>query len=119
MPRAPLYASIWSPHCTCYELFHRGQLVQRFRPGDDEPWLNWLAVQTAVAFHGRCGRLNLHHEVRTRGARYWYAYRTTATRTRKRYLGKTATLTLARLEQVAEELSSGHLSSPRVSRALS
>jgi len=60
MPRVPLHALIWSMDRTCYELFSRGQRVQRFRAGDDEAWLRWLAAQTAFAFHGRCGRLNLH-----------------------------------------------------------
>src|SRR5262249_32299140 len=47
------------------------------------------------------------------GASYWYAYRSQARHTRKRYLGKTATLTLERLEQVAGELSGAHVPEPR------
>ncbi len=113
MPRVPLHALIWSMDRTCYELFRRGQLVQRFRPGDDEAWLRWLAAQTAFAFHGHSGHLNLHNEARTRGARYWYAYHATEKRILKRYLGKTANLTLERLEQVAGELSGAHVPEPR------
>jgi LuxR family transcriptional regulator, maltose regulon positive regulatory protein len=90
----------------CYELFSRGQLVQRLRPGDDQAWLRWLAAQTAFAFQGHSGRLNVHNEARPRGARYWYAYHATSQRILKRYLGKTANLTLARLEEVATALSS-------------
>jgi LuxR family transcriptional regulator, maltose regulon positive regulatory protein len=106
MPRVPLHALIWSTDRTYYELFRRGQLVQRFRLGDDEAWLRWLAAQTAFVFHGRCGRLNVHNEARTRRARYWYAYHATEKRILKCYLGKTANLTLARLEQVATALTS-------------
>ena len=106
MPRVPRNALIWSLDRSCYELFTRGQPVQCFRPGDDEPWLAWLGAQTAFAFHGRCGRLNVHNEPRTRSARYWYAYHATEKRSLKRYLGKTANLTLVRLEQVAGALSS-------------
>src|SRR5262245_48092968 len=116
MPRGPLHALIWSVDRTCYELFHHGQPVQRFRLGDDEAWLSWLAAQTACAFHGHAGHLNLHNEQRTCGTRYWYAYHATQKRT-KRYLGKTANLTLEHLEQVASELSGAHVPEPRASQA--
>jgi hypothetical protein len=71
---------------------------------------------TAFVFHGRAGRINVHNEQRTPAKRYWYAYRLTGQRA-KRYLGKTANLTLERLEQVAGELSSGQVPSPRASRS--
>jgi ATP/maltotriose-dependent transcriptional regulator MalT len=107
MPRVPLHTLIWSADHTCYELFSRGQLVQRLRPDDDERWLTWLATQTAFAFHGRCGRLNVYNEARTPGSRYWYAYHASSRRTVKRYFGKTANLTLAGLEEVAKAFTSG------------
>jgi LuxR family maltose regulon positive regulatory protein len=119
MRREPLYALIWSMNRTCYELFRRGQLVQRFRPGDDQAWLSWLAAQTACAFRGHSGCLDLHNEARTRTKRYWYAYQATSQRSLKRYLGKTATLTLERLEQVAGELSGAHVPAPHVPHATS
>ena len=80
MPRGPEHALIWSVDRTCYELFRHAQLVQRFRPGDDQAWLNWLAAQTTCAFHGHAGHLNLHNEARTRTQRYWYAYHSTGLR---------------------------------------
>ncbi|GLV55877.1 hypothetical protein KDH_27210 [Dictyobacter sp. S3.2.2.5] len=49
-------------------------------------------------------------EARPRGSSYWYAYRRQAGRTHKRYLGPSAKLTFAHLEQTARELT--HLSSP-------
>src|SRR6266516_4892064 len=104
MPRIPLHALIWSPDHNSYELYTHGQLAQCFRPGEDDQWLTWLAAQTAVAFHGRAGRLNLSQEARPHQVHSWYAYRVSGPRTRKRYLGRTANLTLARLEQVAREL---------------
>jgi LuxR family transcriptional regulator, maltose regulon positive regulatory protein len=55
MPRAPLHALIWSTDHTLYELYSRGQLVHRFRPGDDDLWRSWLAAHTAFVFHGRAG----------------------------------------------------------------
>src|SRR5688500_18206259 len=105
MPRVPAHALIWSADHTRYELYTYGQLAQRFRPGDDEPWQAWLATQRSFAFSGASGCLMLRIEARPSGARYWYAYYPVGGRPRKRYLGKTTNLTLARLEQTAWELS--------------
>jgi LuxR family transcriptional regulator, maltose regulon positive regulatory protein len=104
MPRSPRHALIWFADRDRYELYSRGRLERHFRPGDEGAWLSWLAAQTAFAFQGCSGRLNVHNEARSRGARYWYAYRATGRRTLKRYLGKTDNLTFARLEQAAREL---------------
>jgi LuxR family maltose regulon positive regulatory protein len=116
MPRAPLHALIWSTDLNLYELYSRGQLAQRFRPGDDDQWRTWLAAHTAVVFLGHAGRINLHNERRTRAKRYWYAYHVRGQRT-KRYLGPTANLTLESLEQVAGELSRAAVSAPRASHS--
>jgi len=116
MPRVPLHVLIWSIDRTIYELYSRGQLAQRFRPGDNDRWQTWLAARAAFVFHGRAGRINLHNEQRTRTKRYWYAYHATGQRT-KRYLGSTANLTLDHLEQVAGEMSGAHVSAPPASRA--
>jgi LuxR family maltose regulon positive regulatory protein len=116
MPRRPLHALIWSTDHTLYELFTRGQLVHRFRPGDDDLWRSWLGAHSAFVFQGHSGRINLHNEQRSRTTRYWYAYHATSQRA-KRYLGKTANLTFERLEQVAGELSGAHLPAPRASHA--
>jgi LuxR family maltose regulon positive regulatory protein len=113
MPKLPLHTLIWSPDHNSYELYTHGQLEQCFRPGEDDPWLTWLAAQTAVAFHGRAGHLNLSYEARPRQARSWYASRASGPRTRKCYLGQTANLTFARLEQVARTLTSAQSPAPR------
>src|SRR5438094_663725 len=69
-PRVSSYAQDAStcadlvPDHNSYELYTHGQLAQCFRPGEDDQWLTWLAAQTAVAFHGRAGRLNLSQEAR-------------------------------------------------------
>lgn len=99
MPRQPYHALIWSEDRNLYELHTRGQLERIFQPRDEEQWQAWLADQTSLAFQGQSGRLNVHKEARRHGARYWYAYSVTAERTFKRYLGRTANVTLARLEQ--------------------
>ncbi|GHO72729.1 hypothetical protein KSD_05000 [Ktedonobacter sp. SOSP1-85] len=50
------------------------------------------------------GHLNVLKEARSRGAGYWYAYAFSDQRQVKRYLGKTSTITLARLEEMAATL---------------
>jgi ATP/maltotriose-dependent transcriptional regulator MalT len=105
MPRVPLHALTWSYDQRLYELHTQGQLEQRFRPGDETAWQSWLRVVTSFAFYGASGSLNVYQEARPRGGPYWYAYHTDRSRTRKRYLGQTARVSLARLEAVAQALS--------------
>jgi LuxR family maltose regulon positive regulatory protein len=105
MPRAPLHALIWSSGQGLYELFTQGQVVRRFLPGDEAAWLTWLGEVTSLAFHSPSGNLNVYQETRPRGGRYWYAYHTDRGGIRKRYLGRTAHVSLARLEETAHVLS--------------
>ena len=82
-----------------------GQLKLRFRPAEEAAWLAWLREVSSFAFHGKGGSLNVYLEKRPRGGAYWYAYHTKEGRTRKRYLGQTESLSLARLEETARALS--------------
>src|SRR6266566_2871772 len=88
-----------------YELHLHGQLQQCFQGGDDDVFSRWLEEHTAFAFVGQAGRISALKEARPGGVGYWYAYRTQNRHTRKRYLGPSAKVTLARLEQEALELS--------------
>src|SRR5437588_6780037 len=106
MPRIPLHAHIWSSDQRLYELYTQGQLEQRFRPADEAAWLAWLREATSFAFHSASGSLNVYQEARPRGGPYWYAYHTTRSRTHKRYLGSSAQMTFARLEEIAQALAS-------------
>jgi len=67
----------------------------------------WLEQIASFSFHSRWG---MHYTVRKqrvqRGSSYWYAYRRLHGRIVKRYLGRTADLTLARLEEIARLLES-------------
>ncbi len=67
----------------------------------------WLEQIASFSFHSRRG---MHYTVRKqrvqRGSSYWYAYRRLHGRIVKRYLGRTADLTLARLEEIARLLES-------------
>ncbi|HEX6483360.1 MAG TPA: LuxR family transcriptional regulator, partial [Ktedonobacteraceae bacterium] len=104
MSRAPLHALIWSKEQSLYELYTQGQLKLRFQPTDEAAWLAWLGSVSSFAFHGRGGSLNVYLEQRPRGGAYWYAYQTKEGRTRKRYLGRTETSSLAHLEETAQML---------------
>src|SRR6266704_5171338 len=104
MPRTPFQTLIWSQDHAWYELFSFDQMLWSFVPGDEEAWQAWLEAHDSFAFQGRQGRLNVYKEARPRGGQYWYAYHTTSKRTYKRYLGRTAKVTFARLEEVAEIL---------------
>src|SRR6266571_1857934 len=104
MSRAPLHALIWSKEQRLYELYTQGQIEQRFQPAEEAAWLAWLHGVSSFAFHGARGSLNVYQEQRPRGGAYWYAYQTKEGRTRKRYLGRTETLRLSRLEETAQTL---------------
>jgi LuxR family maltose regulon positive regulatory protein len=104
MPRAPLHALTWSKEQRLYELSTQGRPKLRFQPTDEAAWQSWLGSATSFAFHGKRGSLNVYRERRPRGGAYWYAYQTKEGRTRKRYLGRSETLSLARLEETAQAL---------------
>ncbi len=104
MSRTPLHALTWSKEQRLYELHTRDRLEQRFQPTDEATWQSWLREVTSFAFHSPAGSLNVYLERRPRGGAYWYAYQTKEGRTRKRYLGRTQTLSLARLEETALSL---------------
>src|SRR5437762_13922594 len=104
MSRTPLHALIWSQEQRLYELHTQNRLEQRFQPTDEATWQSWLREVTSFAFHSPAGSLNVYLERRPRGGAYWYAYQTTAGRTRKRDLGRTETLRLSRLEETARSL---------------
>ncbi len=104
MGRTPLHALIWSKEQRLYELHTQNRLEQRFQPTDEATWQSWLRGVTSFAFHSPAGSLNVYLERRPRGGAYWYAYQTKEGRTRKRYLGRTETLSLAHLEKTALSL---------------
>ncbi len=105
MPKPSRYVLIWLDEREHYELHLHGQLQQRFQRGDEDAFSRWLEAHTAFAFWGPAGRLSVLKEARLGGTGYWYAYRTQDRHTRKRYLGPSAKVTFARLEQEAKALS--------------
>ena len=70
-------------------------------------WRAWLDASASVSFRfdGGRGKFSARRELRRRGQGYWYAYRKHHGKLSKVYLGRTADLTLERLETVAAALS--------------
>src|SRR3954470_25018886 len=66
-------------------------------------WYDWLAGATSFAFVGEYGNFTAHKERRGATREYWKAYRHRG-RLYRAYLGKSAELTLDRLNAVAAEL---------------
>jgi LuxR family maltose regulon positive regulatory protein len=101
MPKVPMYTLAWTPALETYELYEtRERGVLRIVP-DSPAWFAWLERVSSFAFSGKSGHYTARKEAKQRGDRYWYAYLATGERLTKKYLGKTADLTLARLEHIA------------------
>src|SRR5215470_10670566 len=105
MPKLAAHILIWSSQSKTYTLLSPDSQPQLLVPGNEEPWLDWLETHSSFSFQGQSGHLNVLKESRKRGVGYWYAYHTTKSRNKKRYLGRTAMLNFANLEMVAQELS--------------
>src|SRR5438128_11627101 len=94
----------WSAARQVYELSD-GQRSGQFHTMIEGPaWFAWLDAVSSFAFHGQSGSFTARKETKQRGAEYWYAYRKREGTLAKKYLGKTADLTFARLEDVAGAL---------------
>lgn len=105
MPKNSPYTLAWSNSRQAYEL-HEGQ--------EDDETLNlntqchtplvWVGQVSSFAFHGQNGSYTARKERKQRGDEYWYAYVRVVGKLTKKYLGRSSDLTLARLEQTAQEL---------------
>src|SRR5437763_13107588 len=79
---------------------------------DSPEWFAWLATLPSFHFRGKQGHFTARHEKAKKRDRdeetpdlsYWYAYRKAYGKQHKRYLGGTPALTLAKLEQTAQDL---------------
>src|SRR5258708_35340400 len=104
MPDPSAHALIWSEVQQYYELTTSGQPERCFRRGDESAWHSWLDEHAAFAFVGKSGRISVLKEARSRGAGYWYAYRTQARHTRTPYLGPTPNGPFNPLEDPSKQL---------------
>src|SRR5579885_3687483 len=88
----------WHADRQAYELEDEGRSVSPPFPFDDNGWFAWLEGVSSFSFQGQQGQLTVRKEARPRGTQYWYAYRRIGPKMAKKYLGRSADLTLARLE---------------------
>lgn len=107
MPKSPAATLAWFPERRAYQLHTADQPLVWIEPDTKEAWFAWLTAHTSFSFQGQHGNLNVYKELRARGTGYWYAYHTHAGQIRKRYLGGSETVTLVRLEEVAQDLQEG------------
>ena len=104
MPKIAHYTLVWSPLHQAYEL-HESQSGRILDIVPESPaWLAWMSQISSFAFHGRNGSYTACKEHKQRGEGYWYAYARIGGKLNKHYLGRSISLTLPRLEQVAQEL---------------
>ena len=119
MPKVPAYTLAWSSETKAYELSEtRSREVLKIAPGSPA-WFSWLDQVSSFAFLGKSGRYTARKEAKQRGDRYWYAYLATREQLTKKYLGKTADLTLAQLEHIAGELSANQAAIVQLRQAAS
>src|SRR5437588_940743 len=91
-----------------------------YREGDQESvltigtatWFAWLETASTFSFVSDAGTFTARKERAStqRGGWYWKAYRKQHSKLSSRYLGKSETLTLARLQAVAQDLAAGPVS---------
>ena len=74
---------------------------------DSVRWFQLLQNIPSFHFHGQCGHYTARKEKRARGGVYWIAYRHMQGKLRKKYIGPTASVTIARLEEIASDLERG------------
>jgi LuxR family maltose regulon positive regulatory protein len=101
LPQLSQYTLAWSDQSGRYELQNGPEVLSV----DAATWINWLNEHHSFAFVGAQGRLSLLKERRKAGYDYWYAYRRRGKRVAKRYAGRSAELTFARLEELSQALS--------------
>src|SRR5438477_7068565 len=94
---------------TSVPLVNNSFLVQPESSSDAIPvgspaWYAWLTDATSFAFRSDHGTFTAHKERRGLAREYWKAYRRRAGRLYRAYLGKSAELTLERLNTVAADL---------------
>src|SRR5689334_19914603 len=104
MPKLARSTLIWLVD-DWYEVREQGEVSNRLVAEDQVWWSAWLADHTSFAFQGKQGHLTLLKERRARGGDYWYAYRSVKHQTDKKYAGRTADLSISRLEEIARSFS--------------
>lgn len=113
MPKAATYVLIWQQEQRCYSLYEQANRETPLLQGGGDAWFAWLDSHTRFSFQGQAGQLNLLKEARQRGGEgYWYAYHRQGKSMRKKYMGRSSELTIARLETIARTLSTPQTAAP-------
>jgi LuxR family maltose regulon positive regulatory protein len=107
MPKEAASVLAWSAARQAYTLSDRQKEQTLTFDGDSPAWYQWLEQSASFAFRGQRGTYTARREQIKPGDWYWYAYQRTQKRVRKKYLGKSAALSLGRLEEVAEHFNDG------------
>ncbi|GCE28333.1 hypothetical protein KDA_38170 [Dictyobacter alpinus] len=114
MAKAPLHLLIFSPQEQRYIVTNGSLVLMPEITASQENWVQWLNTISSFAFQNLAGeRYTVRKERLQRGDAYWYAYRSIQGRTKKRYLGRTADLTIARLEEVSARFTLAEHDVPR------
>jgi LuxR family transcriptional regulator, maltose regulon positive regulatory protein len=93
---------LWSGEDRQYLWQREGSTEKRVELAAQDHIFRLLDENTSFSFHGQQGHLTLLKETRVRGDDgYWYAYRRLGKRVVKKYAGRPADLTIARLEELA------------------
>src|SRR5215472_9212056 len=87
-------------------LTHQHEEQERMLPVGTPAWYAWLETASSFAFTSEAGTFTARKERagNQRGGWYWKAYRTQHGKLSSLYLGKAETVTLARLQAVAQTL---------------
>jgi LuxR family maltose regulon positive regulatory protein len=101
MPRTAPYLLAWSNAHQSYTLSGRAKNEMLDILPESRAWFVWLDEAPSFTFQGKAGSYIARKEATRPGHGYWYAYIRTGKKLLKKYVGKTADLTLARLEDVA------------------
>src|SRR5262245_20874430 len=100
MPRRATNQLRWSPEEQRYRIIV-GEHADDMLPGS-RAWLAWLDSIPSFAFQSRFGgHCTVRKERLQRGDAYWYGYRSIQGQTKKHYIGRTADLSLERLESIS------------------
>ena len=101
MPRTAPYLLAWSNAHQSYTLSWRAKNEILHILPESRAWFVWLDEAPSFTFQGKAGSYIARKEANRPGEGYWYAYVRIGKKLLKKYVGKTADLTLARLEDVA------------------
>src|SRR5436305_1991065 len=101
--------SVISPTVQGETLVYRQDGQEQVLTVDSAAWFAWLETASTFSFVSETGSFTARREQagHKRGGWYWKAYRKQHGKLSSRYLGKSETITLARLQAVAQDLAAG------------